>query len=233
MVIVLTCHRLRAVWNPFAFRIQKIKSYLVALGALFLSVVIHVVGSWRYEFLRVDEPTSGDVECYACRWSAFHNEDVVEGGHIYGRELLTRVFPVVTVFLLNIAIVVIYRHRRAQARVLQSTGGQPNAEERRVTFMLLFIGSTYVICMTPISVLIVVMSLQEYDTSIDFEVFHVAANILANTQSACNFYLYFFCSRDVRQEFLELLKETFPKVRGTCHRQPQGFRRSSSEAQPH
>lgn len=229
MVPVFTCRRLRGVWDPFAFRIQKVKNYLVALGALFLSTVIHVVGSWEYELDRMYKPTGNGVECYACKRSAFHSKNIVGEGRIYGRELLSRVFPMLTVFLLNIVIVVIYRHRLAQGRVLQPTKRTPDAEECRMTFQLLFIGITNVICMTPMSLLMVVMSLKECDASIDFEVFHEVANIFANTQSVCNFYLYFFWRSEVRQEFLEFLREMLPKVRVLCCRQPEGFRRSCSK----
>lgn len=230
MVVVLTAHRLRAVWDPFAFRFQKVKTHVVALAALGLSVLIHVVGCWQYEVLRVR--TKDGVERYACAWSAFHKKPGVQHGYVVAREVVTRTLPVTAVFLLNIAITVVYRRRRAQARVLQSgaqsSTGQSDVEEQRVINMLLFIGMAYVICMTPMSLLVVAMSVQDNFGSPDLELFWVSANMLANVQSACNFYLYFFCSRAMRQEFLSVFGGTLRRPEFLSSQEGQNSTRSKA-----
>lgn len=234
MVVILTVHRLRAVWDPFAFRAQTRKPCYVALGAFLFSALINVVSFLQYMMLHIVKPRREGVElevwCYACTWSAFHKRALIQDGYVFGREFVSKVLPVIMVFVLNIAIILVYRRRQAQGRILRSSTGQPDEEERRVVYMLLFIGTFYVLSMTPISLYIMAISTEgKYTTSRGFEIFRTAANLLANTQTASNFYLYCFCSRAVREEFIRVCKATLRDPRVLLLGGRRGFRRVQRE----
>ncbi|XP_067144604.1 probable G-protein coupled receptor B0563.6 [Centruroides vittatus] len=126
------------------------------------------------------------------------------------KELTVRLGPVVILAILNVTIIVtfgkILRRRKEMFgnASLRREGSRKYTEEKRLIVLLCGIVVLFFVCMTP-AALLTLLNSDDKEANFSFQVFRSLANVIELANFSMNFYVYCFCSSDIRRTFVGLI----------------------------
>lgn len=140
--------------------------------------------------------------------NVFVSQHAAFKAYLLMKEVVVRIGPVLVVAVLNTTIILTFRRLMRKRKQLVTNGRSDTSkfqEEQRLVILLAAIVILFCVCMTPAAVLTVLIS-DDKELNYGFQLFRAIANDMEMSNFAMNFYVYCFCSSEIRETFLRLFR---------------------------
>lgn len=210
LVVALTVDRYFSVCLPTKFKEvhnkrRALRSILVAYVISFLIYIPICFQKIPVEFIN----SRNETVYMACENPSVFKHPAFKI-YLLVKELTVRLGPVVILAILNVTIIVTFgkvlkkRKEMFGSGSLRREGSRKYTEEKRLIVLLCGIVVLFFVCMTPAAVLTLLNS-DDKEANFSFQIFRSLANVLELANFSMNFYVYCFCSSDIRRTFLDLI----------------------------
>lgn len=210
IVVVLTVDRFRAVCYPIETRAKQknshagLKVFLCFISALI--VFSPIMYLWEVKSVVVELGANQDrtTLCYLCQRRKFSNRALIS---YYGIVLavFSKIIPILIVASINIAIVVgLNKHQTERSITLQIGPVSRESAEDRLKVLIMTITTVFIVCLTPLAIR--QLFFRREPRTLEFAIFKAVSLVMIHLNTACNFYVYCFCSEAIRNRLREICR---------------------------
>ncbi|XP_045173287.2 neuromedin-U receptor 2-like [Mercenaria mercenaria] len=211
-IVLVAVERFIAI--KFPLRVKRFltkKTVCVAIATIYV-MTFTLSGIWTF---------STDVENQICRADLstpnnlrLHKAFVITGAACYSIAPIVILMTLTPLIILNL-----YRSHRLRRDLRHSKIGRSAKNTSRVTIMLIGVVITYIICVTPITLLLILTFWTNepiFDSQkTEYIIFSGVASSFEQMNHSSNFFVYIMCGRQFRERFFNMIRCSRKKIHGT------------------
>ncbi|XP_060553633.1 neuromedin-U receptor 2-like [Ruditapes philippinarum] len=201
-IVLVAVERFVAIMFPLKAKQFLTKTTVCTAVFIIYSVMISVSGIWTFSTDIVNETCMSDVT--SPNTKSLHKSFVIVGAMCYS------IIPIIILLILTPLIIVKLCRSQYHRKVLQHNNIDRSAKDTsRVTVMLIGIVITYIVCVTPISLVLILTfwTNEPFFSSKKIEYIILAGVAMSFEQlnHSSNFFVYILCCRQFRQRFVRMV----------------------------
>jgi hypothetical protein len=211
-IVLVDIERFVAILFPLKVKRLITKTTILIAIAIIYVLMFTISGVWTISTGIVNGTCRADV--VNADTLSVHKSFLIVGATCYSIAPMAILLTLTPLIVLNL-----YRSQRMRHNLQLQNIARTAKDTYRVTVMLVGIVITYIICVTPITLLLILTFWTNEpiygSTKIEYIIFSGVASTFEQINHSSNFFVYVLCCRQFRQGFLHMVRCTRKNVTGT------------------